>query len=225
VALIRANTTDTLALYKPDLPLIGASGWRSATGEWCPPPAAGPYVITSTSGVLSIEDNTIDCGAYAEATAGGRGILLFNDRAGARISVVNNKVKNATAYGIQVVGAASKPILYLELRDNKVWDDQNTPTCLAAIQFVDAASLTSIQKLVMSNNSVLGGVATNLDNVAAGTWLVADGDTQEWTGFGGPEAVVTAPVGSRFWRKDGGVGTILYVKETGVGNTGWAAVA
>ena len=41
------------------------------------------------------------------------------------------------------------------------------------------------------------------------------------SGTGTPEAVVTAPIGSMFTRTDGGAGTTLYVKETGVGNTGW----
>ncbi len=43
-----------------------------------------------------------------------------------------------------------------------------------------------------------------------------------WTsGAGSPETVVTAPVGSLYTRTDGGAATTLYVKETGVGNTGW----
>lgn len=44
------------------------------------------------------------------------------------------------------------------------------------------------------------------------------------TGTGTPESAVTAPVGSLFSRTDGGGGTTLYVKETGSGNTGWAAM-
>lgn len=42
-------------------------------------------------------------------------------------------------------------------------------------------------------------------------------------GAGTPEGAVTAPVGSLFTRTDGGVNTTLYVKESGTGNTGWAA--
>ncbi|TMV48301.1 hypothetical protein FE783_17410 [Paenibacillus mesophilus] len=42
-------------------------------------------------------------------------------------------------------------------------------------------------------------------------------------GSGSPEGVVTAPVGSLFLRADGSPGSTLYVKESGVGNTGWAA--
>lgn len=42
-------------------------------------------------------------------------------------------------------------------------------------------------------------------------------------GAGDPETVVTAPVGSLYLRTDGGTLTTLYVKESGAGNTGWAA--
>jgi hypothetical protein len=42
-------------------------------------------------------------------------------------------------------------------------------------------------------------------------------------GKGTPEGVVTANVGTIFLREDGGIGTTLYVKESGTGNTGWAA--
>jgi hypothetical protein len=43
------------------------------------------------------------------------------------------------------------------------------------------------------------------------------------TGTGSPEGVVSAPVGSTYQRSDGGSGTSFYVKESGVGNTGWSA--
>lgn len=43
------------------------------------------------------------------------------------------------------------------------------------------------------------------------------------SGAGSPEGAVTAPVGSVYTRTDGGAGTTLYVKESGTGNTGWAA--
>jgi hypothetical protein len=43
------------------------------------------------------------------------------------------------------------------------------------------------------------------------------------TGAGSPEGVVTAPIGSLYLRTDGGVGSTLYSKESGTGNTGWGA--
>lgn len=42
-------------------------------------------------------------------------------------------------------------------------------------------------------------------------------------GTGSPEGVVTAPVGSRYSRTDGGTNTATYRKESGAGNTGWVA--
>jgi hypothetical protein len=52
-------------------------------------------------------------------------------------------------------------------------------------------------------------------------------DIQTWDrrGTGSPEGVVTAPVGTTYRRTDGGTGTTLYLKETGVGNTGWVPSA
>lgn len=42
-------------------------------------------------------------------------------------------------------------------------------------------------------------------------------------GVGSPETAVVAPVGSTFQRSDGFASAVLYVKEGGTGNTGWAA--
>ena len=44
------------------------------------------------------------------------------------------------------------------------------------------------------------------------------------SGSGSPEGVVTASVCSIYLRTNGGASTIIYVKETGSGNTGWVAV-
>lgn len=43
-------------------------------------------------------------------------------------------------------------------------------------------------------------------------------------GSGSPEGVVSAVQGSIFMRSDGGVGTSVYIKESGSGNTGWTAI-
>jgi hypothetical protein len=40
---------------------------------------------------------------------------------------------------------------------------------------------------------------------------------------GTPEAVVTAKIGTLFLRKDGGALTSMYIKESGISNTGWVA--
>lgn len=43
-------------------------------------------------------------------------------------------------------------------------------------------------------------------------------------GSGTPEGVITAPPGTLYVNSAGGLGTSLYLKETGDGDTGWAAV-
>lgn len=42
-------------------------------------------------------------------------------------------------------------------------------------------------------------------------------------GTGTPEGAVAAAVGTLYLRSDGSTGTVLYVKESGTGNTGWVA--
>jgi hypothetical protein len=55
-------------------------------------------------------------------------------------------------------------------------------------------------------------------------WRAVGGTTLPiTTGTGTPEGVVTAAVGSLFLRTDGALGTIIYEKASGAGNTGWVA--
>lgn len=52
--------------------------------------------------------------------------------------------------------------------------------------------------------------------------LPADGDgIGIYRGYGSPENLVTAKVGSLYQRLDGGATTTLYVKTSGTGATGW----
>lgn len=54
--------------------------------------------------------------------------------------------------------------------------------------------------------------------------ILYGGGTSHRDGTGSPEGVVAAPVGSTFYRTDGGTGTAFYVKETGGStSTGWVA--
>ena len=54
--------------------------------------------------------------------------------------------------------------------------------------------------------------------------MFGDGDTVRYfKGYGSPENVVSASVGSIYSRLDGGATTTLYVKTSGTGATGWTA--
>ena len=57
--------------------------------------------------------------------------------------------------------------------------------------------------------------------------IVSDAEAtgaMELIGRNTPQGVVTAPPGSTFRNLNGGVGSSFYVKQTGTGNTGWAAI-
>lgn len=43
------------------------------------------------------------------------------------------------------------------------------------------------------------------------------------TGYGAPENVVPAPIGTIYLRRNGSTSTTLYVKTSGTGDTGWTA--
>ena len=60
---------------------------------------------------------------------------------------------------------------------------------------------------------------------ASDDWVALDNYLGVYYGSGSPEGAVTAPVGATYRRDDGGAGTTLYTKESGTGNTGWAAVS
>lgn len=45
----------------------------------------------------------------------------------------------------------------------------------------------------------------------------------ETWGAGSPEGAITAGIGSRYYRTDGGATTTLYIKTSGTGDTGWTA--
>jgi len=62
----------------------------------------------------------------------------------------------------------------------------------------------------------------NPGNVRASAGFLNGTGGVKWViGAGDPNTVVTAPVGSLYSRTDGGALTSLYVKESGVGATGW----
>jgi hypothetical protein len=71
--------------------------------------------------------------------------------------------------------------------------------------------------------AVYGGGGAAQIRHHSGLIFMGSGDVSWRVGTGSPEGAVSAAVGSLYTRTDGGAGTTLYVKQTGSGNTGWAA--
>lgn len=102
------------------------------------------------------------------------------------------------------------PVTILNLTGNRVYVENRPGTFTEVVALAD-------------NTNDLGNFSirwrdTHSVNLRVGTSSV------RWTSdSGSPEGVVTASRGALYTRTDGGVGTTLYVKESGTGNTGWVA--
>jgi hypothetical protein len=77
-----------------------------------------------------------------------------------------------------------------------------------------------------NNASDIGTDVLRMGNAYIRTLFVgSNGNTATYSsGANTPEGAITATVGSVFTRTNGGANTTLYVKESGTGNTGWAAI-
>lgn len=68
-----------------------------------------------------------------------------------------------------------------------------------------------------------GGALDTLSGITADSFTHQGGPVIAH-GFGTPESNLTAVVGSTYQRTDGGINTSVYVKESGVGDTGWGGL-
>lgn len=137
----------------------------------------------------------------------GHAALEFSDTA----SAVNHlKVYNSAA--------SSGPSL------EAVGQDANIPINIAAKAagkveiYASALRLNEVAVPTISSVSTLSYKTLDTPKILGGS-----GTATISAGTGSPESVVTATVGSLYMRTDGGAATTLYVKESGTGNTGWAA--
>lgn len=210
VATVESNTSDTLTLA---VRTPSGTAWNRPTGGIGPSeatPAGGVFTLTSTSGILTIDGLEIDCSDDGNGQ-GGYGVALYGELSGGRVRILDTNVKNANGHAIHCEFSSSKSTPLLEIADCTAHDDQPVVTCDSVVHFVNGTD--GIDKLILRNNIKTGGVRRAYSGLTSGVWLEEDGDVQRWTGYGDPEDVVRAPIGSTFRRKDGGTGTTLYVKE------------
>jgi hypothetical protein len=83
----------------------------------------------------------------------------------------------------------------------------------------DFTDETEVMSIASDGNVGIGTTSPTEKLEVAGN--VKIGDATIHSGMGSPENVVTGNVGDLFLRTDGGVGTTLYVKESGTGASGW----
>lgn len=211
-ATIVGNTANTLNLW---VEIGHTSAWRTALGDPKSTPTDTEFHVFGVTGVVDVDSNKIDCTDDGNGP-GGYGVYIYTYRAGMRVRVRGNDIRNASGSGIDVKCVdANRKIISLEISDNKVWDDQAVPTCQSAIQF---ESPTHIERLILNNNQAGDGVVDNTVGLTSGVWLVNDGPVQIWAGHGEPAH--SAPLGSLYLRRDAESAT-LYVNTSG--STTWTA--
>ena len=96
----------------------------------------------------------------------------------------------------------------------------------AAAATVTTFTSTGIDDNATANKLTISDAASAFGNnvTATGTLSVSGTAATISSGTATPEGAVTAPIGSLFMRTDGAANTSVYRKETGTGNTGWAAI-
>jgi hypothetical protein len=216
IAGIASNTCDTLTLF---VPAGRSTAWYTELGGRVATPTGTPsYTIFGIDGIVTVEDNDVECTNYGHG-AGGSGVYLEATQANMRVHVRNNRIKNANGSAIVVESSNSaRAFKELVIEGNTFWDDQLTPTCDTGIEFT---ATRYVDYLVMSGNRSRGTIVpvTGLDD---GVWLEVDGYPQQWAGWAAPNGVISAKIGSTFRRLDPGGAAALWVKQSDDGgDQGW----
>lgn len=186
------------------------------------------YNLNNCTG--GIVDQTIS----AQSAAGN---VLFNLTANTRLTSIGlyELVSSFTGTVLQKDGTIVGAIQMI----NKSFDLQNTGNVTSDMTRVNAAVDTKKWRTVVgtvsqsrqvvsdagsgTNYEIVVRTGTNVDSIEwrADKFKFNNGP-ELFTGTGSPEGVVTAPVGSLYLNVAGGAGTTLFVKQSGIGNTGWA---
>jgi hypothetical protein len=91
----------------------------------------------------------------------------------------------------------------------------------SGLEIIDGADAINCEIRVDGSAMFKGDIT--IDKGTNPTLVLGASGPKVMSGAGSPEGVVTAVVGSLYTRTNGGANTTLYVKESGTGNTGWAA--
>jgi hypothetical protein len=151
----------------------------------------------------------------------------------ARIANTSNSAGASAAVQIESGGALTKESsitqTYTGLSSGSRWTfgryHSNGHWILAQNSDLSSTSKYAIDVDASQNVEIsVGNLTVAKENIVLGTagkGITYQAGPKDLSGSGSPEGVVTAPVGSTYRRSDGGIGSSLYIKEIGSGNTGW----
>jgi hypothetical protein len=195
---------------------------------------------STVTGAQILSNNISSNGGSGVATnAGASGLVVIGNyiaangnygiRTGSNATVLNNQIINNVNQGIRA-GANSM------INGNVISDGSSTAITARGIEQDGTATGCTISGNTVRSpaGKFLHGIympsfAANIENnvtYASGTTSdleTGDSSNVKASGTGTPEGAIRAAPGSTFSRTNGGAGTSFYIKETGIGNTGWVA--
>lgn len=214
---------------------IRASGWTLTSCHAHGNAASGFRVWSNTASAVVRNVTLNGCHASYNGTAG-----FFLDGTSAAISYISASIIGGSAYNntfwnVVFYAHASNAnirdsaVIGMELRDNGASYPQIQVRGVCQRALIDGNRTTSASSgaigLQVEASTVDTVVGNNQYSLATPETLLAPvrmgGTVGAFRGTGTPEGVVAAAIGSTFQRSDGSLGTALYVKESGTGNTGW----
>lgn len=164
---------------------------------------------------------------------------------GAYVASPNISIVGTNFQRVQIARGSPLTATYAELMNiSQIFFDNTSGATNARLSGRDINSVTVVKpnnsqgsmylygvELIGADDNVIwapsGGATFNRDVNISGTnrgFRVGGTSGPMWSsGTGSPEGVLSRPVGSLYSRTDGGASTTLYVKQSGTGNTGWAA--
>lgn len=238
--------------FQDRIRLYGSGTIEKTCGTYSRPEIHGPGTILSRNGVwihdvyiapgatgsvvenvgVRIEDLTKGTTKVAVSASQSTGYLLYHSglaptfhRGALRVGVAATP---ATTSGIEVTGQAGAVTAIVDSSTalGAVYGTgQNAPVTILAnaavrLQVKNAAGEYAV---CPGGPQPLGDLANPWRDVYS-TNLRPGAGTVTWTsGAGSPQGVITAAVGSMYTNTTGAAGTVLWIKETGTGNTGWVS--
>jgi len=185
-------------------------------------------------------DGVIDCNNSASNDAGDWG---YKSEYGGTVKAQNSTTSGNTSGDYRCIDAVLFDNTGARCIDESPTEQVGAKWWNANLNHYFTTVLTSLGDLVFGSDGVSRFIfrtdgtlypnadGTQLNGRSANRWgftysdrfMPGDG-TATWTAdAGSPEGNLTAVVGSMYTRLDGGASTTLYIKESGVGNTGWVA--
>jgi Pectate lyase superfamily protein len=231
------NTTHVVRdVISEGLAIIGGVALGCANGLWSTGPTFGIQIVgvmwdyLDAPVTMSAANDAVITGSYISTRTANPAVLVTSEvgTRSANVRIVGNPalITNGDDAGDGDVAVRVEDTDYFEIASNgiKNWK-------------VNGVEYHNCTRGSIHDNTILPRPSFGVSAIAAGTDsatvaiernvvgkpISVSAATVRTQGTGSPEAALAAPRGSVYLRTDGGAGTTLYVKESGIGNTGWVA--